>query len=433
VMWNLAVIYAKQGKLDQAQQLAEQGASASRRVLGAEDGDTLLIMLTLASIYQFEGKNSEALELVQEVLATSRRILREEDPITLRAKHVFASGYADLGRLEEAQQLLEELVPVARRVFGPEDSRALAVTSDLAQVYQQRYYKLAESRKIYEEVLRVQRRELGPDHPETINILNRLAWLLATCADAKVRDGPSALRLAEEAVAATGRTNDWYLDTLAAAYAETRQFAQAVKAQREATVVMKDRGLESEFASRQRLYEAGYPFREYDASAVERLRLEGKMAEVETIEREQLTIRQVTLGKEHPSAADSLAELTRTLLAEEKFDEAESSARECLAIRERALPDDWRTFAARSLLGGCLLRQKKYAEAEPALLSGYEGMHQRETVIPPTDEPRLREASQRLVQLYEATDRPDQAARWKQKLAEFEKAHSEKKPVGSKP
>jgi hypothetical protein len=33
------------------------------------------------------------------------------------------------------------------------------------------------------------------------------------------------------------------------------------------------------------------------------------------------------------------------------------------------------------------------------------------------------------VQLYEATDRPDQAAEWKQKLAEFKKAETEPKPV----
>jgi hypothetical protein len=31
------------------------------------------------------------------------------------------------------------------------------------------------------------------------------------------------------------------------------------------------------------------------------------------------------------------------------------------------------------------------------------------------------------MQLYEATDRPDQAAQWKQKLAEFDKAEAEKK------
>jgi hypothetical protein len=52
-------------------------------------------------------------------------------------------------------------------------------------------------------------------------------------------------------------------------------------------------------------------------------------------------------------------------------------------------------------------------------------MKQREAKIP-ADARRLRltEALQRLVQLYEATDRPAQAAEWKQKLADFEKAES---------
>jgi hypothetical protein len=33
------------------------------------------------------------------------------------------------------------------------------------------------------------------------------------------------------------------------------------------------------------------------------------------------------------------------------------------------------------------------------------------------------------VQLYDATGRPDQAAEWKQKLAEFDKAETEQKPA----
>ena len=54
------------------------------------------------------------------------------------------------------------------------------------------------------------------------------------------------------------------------------------------------------------------------------------------------------------------------------------------------------------LLGEALLEQKKYAEAEPLLLSGYEGMKQREDAIPPQDKPRLTRALERLVKLYEA-------------------------------
>lgn len=71
----------------------------------------------------------------------------------------------------------------------------------------------------------------------------------------------------------------------------------------------------------------------------------------------------------------------------------------------------------------------RHAEAEPLLLSGYEGMKQRKDQIPVVGRPRLKEALQRLVQLYGATNRPDQAAEWKKKLAEFAKAETGKKPA----
>jgi len=119
-----------------------------------------------------------------------------------------------------------------------------------------------------------------------------------------------------------------------------------------------------------------------------------------------------------------LAELTSDRLREGKFAEAEGPARECLAQREREIPDDWRTFNARSMLGGALLGQKRHAEAEPLLLSGYEGMTQREANIPLEGKVRLKEALQRLVRLCEATNRPDQAAEWKGNLAEFDKAQN---------
>jgi hypothetical protein len=79
-------------------------------------------------------------------------------------------------------------------------------------------------------------------------------------------------------------------------------------------------------------------------------------------------------------------------------------------------------FNTRSLLGGSLLGQKKYAEAEPLLRSGYEGMKVREDEMPAAGTIRLVQALERLVQLYEDTARPDEAAQWKQKLAEFDKA-----------
>ncbi len=69
------------------------------------------------------------------------------------------------------------------------------------------------------------------------------------------------------------------------------------------------------------------------------------------------------------------------------------------------------------MLGGSLLGQKKYAEAEPLIVSGYEGMKAREAKIPPAGMSRLTEGSERVLKLYEAWGKTDKAALWRAKVA----------------
>jgi eukaryotic-like serine/threonine-protein kinase len=87
-----------------------------------------------------------------------------------------------------------------------------------------------------------------------------------------------------------------------------------------------------------------------------------------------------------------------------------------LAIREQAIPDDWRRYHTMSLLGGALLTQVRHAEAEPLVVQGYEGMKAREPRIPAPSRFLLREGAERVVRLYEAWGKPDQAAAWKTKV-----------------
>jgi hypothetical protein len=93
-----------------------------------------------------------------------------------------------------------------------------------------------------------------------------------------------------------------------------------------------------------------------------------------------------------------------------------------MSIRETKEPNAWSTFNTQSLLGAALLGQQKYADAEPLLLKGYEGMKQRADKIPPQSKPRLADAAARLVQLYEATNRPDDAQKWKDELEKLKAA-----------
>jgi hypothetical protein len=70
------------------------------------------------------------------------------------------------------------------------------------------------------------------------------------------------VRLAEKAVAATQRKNGGFLDTLAAAYAETRQFDKAVATQQEAIGLLQSEPEKKDYASRLKLYQENNPCRE---------------------------------------------------------------------------------------------------------------------------------------------------------------------------
>jgi tetratricopeptide (TPR) repeat protein len=93
--------------------------------------------------------------------------------------------------------------------------------------------------------------------------INALAWLLATCPGAKLRNGQRAVDLAKRACELTSQKNATFLDTLAAAYAESGNFDEAVKVEQRALQFpefAKQSGEEAR--KRLALYEQRKPFRQ---------------------------------------------------------------------------------------------------------------------------------------------------------------------------
>jgi tetratricopeptide (TPR) repeat protein len=91
--------------------------------------------------------------------------------------------------------------------------------------------------------------------------MRRLAWLMAASDDPRLRDGTTAVSFAEKAVAATGRKSPTCLDTLAAAYAEAGQFAEAVSAEKEAIARPTTDDQKKVYAARLKLYELKFAYR----------------------------------------------------------------------------------------------------------------------------------------------------------------------------
>jgi tetratricopeptide (TPR) repeat protein len=116
--------------------------------------------------------------------------------------------------------------------------------------------QLKEARQTYEEAVKA-----GPKSP---TVHNELAWLLATSWDDSVRDGKKAAELATTACELTQWEEPWYLDTLAAAYAEAGKFPDAVKWQKKALEHPErfPAALIEQVKDRLKLYEAGKPYHE---------------------------------------------------------------------------------------------------------------------------------------------------------------------------
>jgi tetratricopeptide (TPR) repeat protein len=128
---------------------------------------------------------------------------------------------------------------------------------------------------------------------------------------------------------------------------------------------------------------------------------------------EQLRKLKDTLGVRN-NIAQALGWLALNCLVQEQHGDAERIAREALATDQN---EQFRRFYWTSVLGAALLGQKKYADAEPLLLQGYAGMKQSETGTPFGERRRLlTDAVERIVRLYEATDQPEKARAWWEKL-----------------
>ncbi len=88
------------------------------------------------------------------------------------------------------------------------------------------------------------------------------AWIWATCPDEKHRDGQKAVASATKACELTKWNDPKYLETLAAAYAETGDFESAVKWQTKANDLRDNDEDKTDGESRLKLYQEKKPYRD---------------------------------------------------------------------------------------------------------------------------------------------------------------------------
>jgi len=198
----------------------------------------------LAESYHAQGKPGEAMAHFEKALLI--------DPNQVQVHSSLGVYYLEAGRMNDSLEHLK---------------RALEIQPDFGDAH----YNIGNTYLAMGEVnegLSHYRKAIEID-PNDIDATSSLAWVLATWPNAPVRDGTKAVELAERADAFTGHKSQMASTSLAAAYAETGRFPEAIKtAQRALDLALATRNTADADSIRSQLatYRSNRPFRDQRSS-----------------------------------------------------------------------------------------------------------------------------------------------------------------------
>jgi tetratricopeptide (TPR) repeat protein/predicted Ser/Thr protein kinase len=400
---GLGRIAQLQGKYPEAEALLSPTLEAQRRVFGSEHPDTLNSMNNLAIVYNALGRYSQAETLITEVLETRRRVSGPEHPFTLKAAANLALVYANERKYAEAEALLVPTLAILERVAGPEHPDTLIAMNNLSTDYYQQG-KFAQAEALGRRALEIRQRVLGPEHLDTLMSMTNLGNTYGSAGkyEQAVAIFSQTVETQRRVLGPDHPLTVLTMNNLAGTYGVIGKYEEA-EALLVETLGISRRVLGPEHP------DTLYVLAEL-AFTYER---QGKHAVAEAHAAQALALRRRVLGSQHPDTMASAASLALIYLTQGKFAESEQLAREALAFYGKSLPDDWKRFDAESVLGASLAGQKKFSEAEPMLLEGYQGMVDRTDRIDVPLRFFVDDARRRIVELYQAWGKPDKAAEWR--------------------
>jgi len=447
--WYSRVLRAR-GKVDQAERVLRDAIERFSGIRAIENHDTLKVVYELAVVLAARGKYEESARVladgIDQAVAAHGDLHRPlANMVYYQAQLLGESGgigdYA--GALAAAQRSLD----IRLRLFGP-NHEDVAYSLQAVGWFLNTLGHYAEAVDMFRKTLELRERISGPTHRETIRTTITLAFTLLRLDHPNV-DEPAALLRERYALVRNeyGDAHDntqWvarYFGSVLSQIGLNEEAIALARATLEAVVA--EYGGDSRNAAAwhdhlaRSLYYAGSAedaIAEYQrALSIYRAR-EQSVSTAPTATMQRLADALIAAGRADESlplirrARDLLAQKPRphpldialmknthghALLAAGKPEQAAALLSECVREvddgRLRKTLIDMLGGEARSLLGQCLVAQRRYPEAEPLLLEGYHMLHRIRRVV------RLRFAAarSRLVDFYDARGKPASADQWR--------------------
>jgi tetratricopeptide (TPR) repeat protein len=382
------VIWRNMRQFDAAQDHFRRAYELRRQHLGENAAKTLSSQRCQGATLDEAGKTPEGLPLIEDALKRHRALGDTDNKELLLCLDNLSAAYGRSARTDEVLALQVEAVQRSEKIEEPDSPEMLRRLINLAGTYE-KMNRFADAVPLLEKALASMKR-LNPNHKETLLCMNRLAQAYTTLGAFE-----KAIPLWEELSARRkkGASPGMYdaetlqiRQNLAISYAEAKRFKEL-------------KTLLNDYLNREMWMSLPAP-------------------------------PPSRTGAPSPPAAgepdDLLASVANVLLRKELYRQAEEYLDDGLKKREKSALGALKTEQTRSLLGTALLRQKKYAEAAPLLLKGYEGILKSTDRVPAVRQQHLIEAAQRLVQLYDGWEKKNEANEWRKKVEQVKA--EQKKP-----
>jgi len=210
---NLGYLRVDQGELDKAIAHFEAALEIRSRKLDPHyDVGSAFVQMNLADALARKGQPDEALVHYEEAI---------------RLQPNYANAYYNRGNVLFTKGRIDEAMADWEKTLQIQPNDADAHTCIGNALLRQSSPKEAIAH--YEKAM-----ALAPGDPHS---RNNIAWVLATSSDASIRDGVKAVELAQEAVQLSRGRDSKFIRTLAAAYAESSRFPEAIAAAQQAITI----------------------------------------------------------------------------------------------------------------------------------------------------------------------------------------------------
>ena len=396
----MAQSYRNLGDYESARNVSAQALELREKTLPRPHGDLAESLADLAETYSYLEDQVKAESLFVEALAMQRVLYEEEHPDLATTLDLYADVLFEQGEYLEAETLYVEALDIRRNLFGQNHQDVATSINSVATIY---YYlgRYEEAEPLFKEALAIRREVLDPRHPDIASSLNNLAIIVSSLGNHEEAEPlyREALEHRREVFGDDHPRISTNINNLATVLANLGKFDEAEELLLEAI----DHVL--------RTLGEDHPRHGLLQHNLGRIYIDkGDLSNAITCLSNAITLRKRILPTDHPDIAFSLGLLGTAYQRSDQHNLSEETYREALGMLERTLPEGHSsTDYMKSRLASALNQTGGYVESEALLLE----------VLPRLEEahgradPRTQATANWLAELYDKTNRQDEADTYK--------------------